>query len=60
MYDKDYKGSEYMSIYPHVSYYDGTEGYTYDTSIPKEFYVCTLKENGSCSITPFSNWFKEI
>lgn len=59
-YDKDYKGSEYMSIYPHISYYEGTEKYTDGTLIPKGFYVRTLKENGSCSITPLSNWFKEI
>lgn len=59
-YDADYKGIEYMSIYPHISYYDGTERYTDGTSIPRGYYVCTPKENDGCFITPLSNWFKDI
>lgn len=59
-YNMDYKGSEYMSIYPHISYYDGTERYSDGTSIPRGFYVRTLKENDGCIITPLCNWFKDI
>ena len=56
--DYEYRGSEYMSIYPYISYYDGTETYTSRRSISRGYYV-RWQENGSNYITPLNEWFKE-
>lgn len=56
-YDFDYKGSEYMQIYPYICYFDGTETYTNGKPIIKGYYV-RYKENDSYYITPLENWFK--
>lgn len=54
--DISYKGSEYMDIYPHITYYNGTEFYKDGTPIPKGYYVRT-KENNGYIITPLAIWF---
>lgn len=51
-----YKGSEYMDIYPHITYYNGTELYKDSTPISKGYYVRTKEKNGYI-ITPLSTWF---
>ncbi len=51
-YDGAYRGSEYMSIYPYVAYYDGTEKYTDGDLIPQGYYVRTQEKNTNY-ITPF-------
>ena len=56
-YDFDYKGSEYMQIYPYICYFDGTETYTNGNPIIKGYYV-RYKENYSYYIIPLEDWFK--
>ena len=57
--DSDYKGSEYMSIYPYIVYYDGTETYGNGKLISKGYYVMRQSDKGKI-ITPLSYWFKQI
>ena len=57
--DSAYKGSEYMSIYPYITYYDGTETYTNGRPIPRGYYVRSQESDGNNYITPLSDWFKE-
>lgn len=56
--DSAYKGSEYMSIYPYITYYNGTETYTNEKPIPRGYYVRSQESDGNY-ITPLSDWFKE-
>lgn len=56
--NREYKGSEYMSIYPYISYYNGTETYTNGNPIQRGYYV-RRSENGSNYITPLDDWFKD-
>ncbi len=44
--DYEYKGNEYMSIYPHIAYYYGNEKYKDGNLINKGFYVCTDTNTG--------------
>ncbi len=53
--DSQYKGSEYMELYPFVSYFEGTEKYQDGTFINKGYYVCT-KDGDNTTITPLSKW----
>lgn len=57
-YDSTYKGTEYMSIYPYVTYFDGTEKYTNGKSIDQGYYVRTVEKDGNY-ITPLAKWFTE-
>lgn len=57
-YDFEYKGSEYMSIYPYIAYYDGTEKYTSGEPIARGYYVRWL-ENGSYRIISLAQWFRD-
>lgn len=54
--DYTYKGTEYMSIYPHIVYFDGSEIYTDKRPIKSGYYVRTLQEDGSGIIMPLENW----
>lgn len=56
--DSSYKGSEYLSIYPHITYYTGSEKYSSGNPIPKGYYVSTEKKDGN-HITPFKKWLLE-
>lgn len=58
--DYEYIGSEYMSIYLYISYYDGTECYTNGEHIPKGYYVRQLREDGKNHIMPLADWFNNI
>lgn len=55
--DFEYRGSEYMQIYPYICYFNVTETYTNGNPIIKGYYV-RYKENDSYYITPLENWFK--
>lgn len=55
-YDRNYKGNEYMRIYPYIVYYDGTEKYNGGAPIAKGYYVREETKNGN-SITPLNEWF---
>jgi hypothetical protein len=56
--DSAYKGSEYMSIYPYIAQYDGSEKYSNGTSIQRGFYIVEQTESGR-TITPLSDWLKK-
>ncbi len=56
-YDYEYKGSEYMQIYPYICYYNGTEKYDDGSSIVKGYYV-QYTENEKNYIIPLEKWFK--
>jgi hypothetical protein len=58
-YDISYKGSEYMRIYPYISYFDGSESYTDGMPITRGYYVCRY-EGEKHYITPLAQWFKDI
>lgn len=50
--DREWKGNEYLQLYPSIEYFDGTT--TYNTGqIPEGFYVCYHYKN---EITPLANW----
>ena len=56
-YDYQYKGSEYLLIYPYISYYNGTEKYRNGSFITQGYYVNQLSDDGSSTIiTPLSTW----
>lgn len=55
--DSAYKGSEYMSIYPYISYFNGAEKYTNGNSIPKGYYVRTQEKDANY-ITPLGDWLQ--
>lgn len=57
-HDNEYKGSEYMSIYPYIAYYDGTEKYINGQSIACGYYVCS-READLNYITPLADWLKK-
>ena len=57
-FDSSYKGSEYMSIYPYICYFNGTEKYNTGEPIPRGYYVRYL-EKGCYYITPLADWFNE-
>jgi len=56
-YDYEYSGNEYLSIYPYIAYYNGTERYTDGTLVTRGYYVCTEDENGPRRIETLSSWF---
>lgn len=58
-FDKDYKGSEYMSIYPYIAYFDGTEKYTTGELVDKGYYVCTEGKTKN-NIISLGEWLSRI
>lgn len=56
-FDSQYKGSEYMDIYPYITYTDGTEKYSNGTYITKGYYVIKTDDNRKI-YTPLANWFE--
>ncbi len=57
-YDYQYKGQEYMSIYPQILYYDGSESYYNGGNVSPGFYYGYISETGRRVITPLSDWLK--
>lgn len=57
-YDSAYKGSEYMSIYPYVSYFNDTEKYSDGTPILQGYYIRTQGKDANY-ITPLGDWLKK-
>lgn len=55
-YDFQYKGSEYLQIYPYITYSDGSEKYDNGAYISKGYYV-VKPTNGQSIYTPLSKWF---
>ena len=58
-FDSAFKGSEYMSIYPYIAFYDGTEKDTNGRLISRGYYVESRGTDGINHITPLADWFKE-
>jgi hypothetical protein len=55
--DVNYKGYEYMQIYPYISYSDGYEKYKNGGCINEGYYVTTFDSDGTKMIEPLSDWF---
>lgn len=58
--DDDYKGNEYMQLYPHIAYCDGKSGDYYTSNnrpVPAGYYVIT-EHDESCSAVPLAAWLK--
>jgi len=60
-YDHNFKGNEYLQIYPSIDYEDGTNRYvTSKQLIPRGYYVCKPRDkNGIRYITELSEWLKQ-
>lgn len=58
-FDSQYKGHEYMEIYPYVSFFDGSEVYTDGSPIQKGYYI-RYHENGKNYIIPLNVWFNNV
>lgn len=54
----DYKGLEYMEIYPSIVYYDGSEKNTNGNPIERGYYVRT-EENDRSYIIPLGDWLRQ-
>lgn len=56
--DFQYKGNEYMQIYPFITYYDGSEKYTNGSYVERGYYVCHFNKDGIRVITKLNDWLK--
>ncbi len=54
--DTSYKGSEYLSIYPYIVFYEGVERYTNGKFIQRGYYV---KDESTNSIMPLGTWLSK-
>lgn len=54
--DSEYKGNEYMEIYPHIVYYYGTEKYRDGRFVEQGYYVATNNSQGGYTIIPLGQW----
>lgn len=56
-YDYQYKGNEYLQIYPHIDYEDGTDTYSNGDRIAAGYYVVEPpNENRIRYINPLKTW----
>lgn len=56
-YNFEYKGNEYLQIYPHIDYEDGTSRYNNNEIIPKGYYIAKpINKEGIRIITPLKTW----
>jgi hypothetical protein len=58
--DSQYKGNEYLYIYPYIAYYDGSETYKNGNYVDKGYYVVTQGTSRSRRIELLANWLKKI
>ncbi len=56
--DYQYKGNEYMQIYPFIAYYNGSERYKNGIPVEAGYYVCYYDLDGTRIITPLKDWLK--
>lgn len=56
---QSFSGSEYLDIYPHIVYRDGTTKYTSGLTISKGYYVLYPAVNNSHTIIKLSDWLKK-
>lgn len=52
----DYKGREYMQIYPTIRYYNGTEHYKSGEYVEEGFYYAYFEDDGTLRIIPLKEW----
>ena len=57
--EKDYKGHEYMSIYPLILYYNGNEKYSDGRLVPEGYYYGYKNDKGGYTITPLKDWLNK-
>ncbi|MBS1773438.1 MAG: toll/interleukin-1 receptor domain-containing protein [Bacteroidetes bacterium] len=58
-FDSQYKGNEYLQIYPRIDYENGTNKYTNGNLIPAGYYVVEPPTKEKMRyITPLSTWLK--
>jgi hypothetical protein len=58
--DAQYRGNEYMSIYPSIARYDSGDKYSNGNSITPGFYVRTKDDtDNKYYITPLAEWLKK-
>ena len=55
-FDCQYKGNEYMQIYPFITYCNGSETYTDGMPVKAGYYVCHYDSDGTRIITPLKDW----
>lgn len=56
-HDHQYKGNEYLQIYPHIDYEDGTSRYISKQIIPEGYYVTKPRNKEGIRITtPLKTW----
>lgn len=53
-----YKGNEYLGIYPHIVYRDGTTTYSDGRRIPKGYYVRSKNNEDGFNIQPLVEWLE--
>ncbi|MEO9849542.1 MAG: toll/interleukin-1 receptor domain-containing protein [Reichenbachiella sp.] len=59
-YNHQYKGNEYLQIYPHIDYEGGTAKYTNGKIIPKGYYVAKPRnKEGIRIITSLKTWLNQ-
>ena len=57
-YDYEYKGTEYMRIYPHIVYSGGNEYYSNGKPIQQGYYVVSKKDTTNY-YTPLKEWLSK-
>ena len=56
--ENSYKGNEYLEIYPHIVYRDGTTTYSDGRRIPKGYYVRSKNNEDGFNIQPLVEWLE--
>ena len=60
VYDRNFKGNEYLQIYPYIYYENGSEKYSDGRFVPEGYYVRQpANENGIYNTTKLSEWLKD-
>ncbi|MBN8706184.1 MAG: toll/interleukin-1 receptor domain-containing protein [Bacteroidetes bacterium] len=55
---QNFSGAEYLRIYPHIEFEDGSGKYSNGTTILKGYYVKTPLENGKFRLSQLKDWLK--
>ena len=55
---ENFRGTEYLEIYPYIEYEDGTNKYINGNYITRGYYVKYKLDNGNTSLTPLKDWLK--
>ncbi|MBH1960693.1 MAG: toll/interleukin-1 receptor domain-containing protein [Flavobacteriia bacterium] len=55
---ENFKGAEYLAIYPYIDFEDGSEKYNNGTYIPRGYYVKTPIKNNMVNLVPLKQWLQ--